>query len=178
MRGKFGPVLGSLVFFVVAPGTVAGWVPYVLSRWRFEPPFFGAPASRIVGGVLIVLGVGALVHCFARFALEGRGTPAPVAPTETLVVSGLYRYVRNPMYVAVVSIIVGQSLLLGNSSLLGYAAIVWLAFHVFVLAYEEPTMRRTHGESYAAYQANVRRWLPRISPWTGTNLSADKRNTL
>lgn len=175
MKGKAGPALGSLIFFVLAPGTVAGWVPYVISRWRFEPPFFGLQAGRVVGGILIVLGVACLVHCFISFALEGRGTPAPVAPTETLVVSGLYRYVRNPMYVAVVSIILGQALLLGNSSLLGYAAIVWLLFHVFVLVYEEPTLRRSYGESYAAYRANVRRWLPRMTPWEGTTPSVNLR---
>jgi protein-S-isoprenylcysteine O-methyltransferase Ste14 len=173
MKGKVGPALGSLLFFVVAPGTVAGLVPYLLSGWRLEPPFFGVSAVRMVGGVLIVLGVVALVECFARFAFQGRGTPAPVAPTETLVVSGLYRYVRNPMYIAVVSIIVGQAMLLGSSSLLGYAAIVWLMFHLFVLAYEEPTMRRSHGDSYAAYRANVRRWLPRIRPWEGTTSSVN-----
>jgi protein-S-isoprenylcysteine O-methyltransferase Ste14 len=178
MKAKVGPALGSLIFFVLAPGTVAGWLPYIISRWRFEPPFLGVPAVRVVGGVLIVLGVACLVHCFARFALEGRGTPAPVAPTETLVVSGLYRYVRNPMYVAVVSIIVGQGVLLGNPSLLGYAGIVWLMFHAFVLAYEEPTLRRSYGDSYVAYQANVRRWLPRMTPWEGTTSSLDKRSAL
>lgn len=168
MAGKTGSVLGSPLFFVLAPGTVAGWLSNFISEWRVEPPFFGIQAGRVAGGVLLVVGVVSLAHCFARFAFEGRGTPAPVAPTETLVVSGLYRYVRNPMYVAVVSIIVGQGVFLGSTSLLGYAGIVWLFFHVFVWAYEEPTLHRRYGCEYEAYRANVHRWLPRFTPWPGT----------
>lgn len=166
MIGKLRPALGSLIFFVLAPGTIAGWLPYVFTGWRLEPPFFGVPAGRVFGAVLVALGVASLVHCFARFALEGRGTPAPVAPTQILVVSGLYRYVRNPMYVAVVSIIAGQGVLLGSASLLMYAAAVWVCFHAFVLAYEEPTLSRRYGDQYKMYRANVRRWLPRLTPWT------------
>ena len=93
--------------------------------------------------------------------MEGLGTPAPFLPTQHLVVKGFYRYVRNPMYVAVVSIIVGQGLLLGNGYLLLYAALVWAAFHGFVLLYEEPKLRKTYGAEYEAYCTRVRRWLPR-----------------
>lgn len=153
-------IVGSLVFFLIAPGTVAGWAPYALTKWRFEPAFFGLEPIRYLGGALIAGGLACLVTCFARFALEGRGTPAPVAPTETLVISGLYRYVRNPMYVAVVTIIVGQALLFASRSLLIYAAVVWLCFHLFVLIYEEPTLRRQYGAAYDAYRARVPRWLP------------------
>jgi protein-S-isoprenylcysteine O-methyltransferase Ste14 len=141
---------------------VAGWLPYVISRWRFEPAFFGVEAIRYFGGALVAVGAACLVACFARFALEGRGTPAPVAPTETLVISGLYRYVRNPMYVAVVGIILGQALLFGSRSLLVYAAVVWVFFHLFVLIYEEPALRRQHGDAYDAYRAKVPRWLLRF----------------
>lgn len=157
-----GAIIGSLIFLFVAPGTIAGWAPYALSKWRLEPAFFGVEAGRYVGGALIVAGLAALVSCFARFALEGRGTPAPVAPTETLVISGLYRYVRNPMYVAVVTLIVGQALLFGSRALLVYGALVWLCFHLFVLIYEEPSLRRRHGSAYETYKANVPRWLPRF----------------
>jgi protein-S-isoprenylcysteine O-methyltransferase Ste14 len=157
--------LGSLLFFVVAPGTVAGYVPYRLTRWRLEPALLGLPSLRWIGGVLVALGLAGLVECFARFALEGRGTPAPVAPPTTLVVSGLYRYVRNPMYVTVLATLVGQALLFGSVRVLEYAAVAWLATHLFVLAYEEPTLRRTFGASYEAYRANVRRWRPRLTPW-------------
>lgn len=167
MRGVLGPSIGSLIFFVIAPGTVAGWIPWWISRWRFEPALFGWGASRAGGGLLVVAGLGILLDSFARFALQGRGTPSPVLPAERLVVSGLYRHVRNPMYLAVVSTIVGQALLFGSQDLAAYAAIVWTCFHVFVLAYEEPTLRTRFGVEYEAYCAGVRRWWPRIAPWPG-----------
>jgi len=165
MAAKKGPIVGSVIFFGMAPGVVAGWVPYLLSRWRLEPPFLGFRAGRFIGAALALTGLAILVDSFARFALEGRGTPAPMAPTETLVVSGLYRYVRNPMYVAVLIVIAGQALLLGSVTLLGYAAIVWVGFHLFVLGYEEPTLRRRFGDSYRGYQREVGRWWPRLTPW-------------
>jgi len=162
-----GAVLGSFVFFWMAPGTIAGLVPYLLSRWRIQPPLLGVPAERVVGGIVLAMGVAGLVECFGRFALKGRGTPAPIAPPENLVVSGLHRHVRNPMYVAVVCAIVGQALLFGSVVLLEYAGVVWLLFHVFVLGYEEPKLRQQFGSSYAAYRANVGRWWPRLTPWQG-----------
>ncbi len=125
----------------------------------------GLSALRYFGIVLIVAGLVVLLDSFRRFALQGRGTPAPVLPTERLVVTGLYRYVRNPMYVAVLSIVAGQGLLLGNARVLAYAAIIWLAFHIFVVAYEEPTLRRSFGAEYEAFRAGVPRWLPRLRPW-------------
>jgi len=91
--------------------------------------------------------------------------PAPIAPTRNLVVSGLYRYVRNPIYVAVVGVILGQAVLFADWRLLGYGALIWLAFHIFVLAYEEPTLRQSYGTEYESYRANVPRWLPRLTPW-------------
>lgn len=167
MAGRARAVLGSLVFFLIAPGVVAGGIPYVISRWRIQPPLPGGPAGRIVGACLIVIGVAALVECFARFAIQGRGTPAPVAPTRRLIVSGLYRHVRNPMYVAVVATILGQGLLLANVAVLGYAGVMWGIFHVFILAYEEPTLRKQFGTDYELYRAHVRRWWPRARPWVG-----------
>jgi protein-S-isoprenylcysteine O-methyltransferase Ste14 len=165
MRTTSRAVVGSFLFFWIAPAVVAGLIPYQLSRWRMEPPFLGSTATRVVGALLVALGIAALLECFARFAIKGRGTPAPIAPTETLVVTGLYRFVRNPMYVAVVSAILGQALLLGSTRLLAYALAVWTAFHIFVLAYEEPTLRQQFGESYDRYRAHVRRWIPRLVPW-------------
>jgi protein-S-isoprenylcysteine O-methyltransferase Ste14 len=161
------PLLGSLLFFVVAPGTVAGWIPFRLSGWRMRPSVLTVPGLRAVGAVLIVAGVASLVDSFLRFALVGRGTPAPVAPTKRLVVSGQYRCVRNPMYVAVVAIICGQGLLLGSTHLLLYGAAVWLVTHTFVLLYEEPKLESLFGDSYEAYRRNVRRWWPRTRPWRG-----------
>jgi len=126
-------VVATTVFLFLAPGTVAGLIPFWISRWQVQPPFFGLEPVRWSGVVLIALAAPVLLESFARFALEGLGTPAPVLPTRHLVVKGFYRYVRNPMYVAVVSIIIGQGLLLGNGYLLLYAAVVWAAFFGFVL---------------------------------------------
>ena len=110
-------------------------------------------------------GLAVLLESFTRFALQGIGTPAPVFPTRHLVVQGAYRYVRNPMYVAVTSLILGQALLLGDTHLLAYAVFPWLVAHLFVVAYEEPTLRRTFGAEYETYCAHVPRWIPRFSPW-------------
>ena len=98
---------------------------------------------------------------------SARGTPAPIAPTKTLVVTGSYRFVRNPMYVAVVSLILGQGLLFGSGAVLVYGLIVWGTVHAFVLVYEEPTLSGNYGEQYERYRANVRRWIPRLTPWRG-----------
>lgn len=157
-------LVGSFAFFVIAPGTLAGWIPYAITNWRVQAPFGGIP-GRIAGGALLTAGAAVLIDSFRRFVFEGRGTPAPVAPPQELVVSGLYRYVRNPMYVAIVSAILGQALLFGSLALVAYAAIVWLAFHSFVTFYEEPVLRRKFGHSYDVYRANVPRWRPRVAPW-------------
>jgi protein-S-isoprenylcysteine O-methyltransferase Ste14 len=151
---------------VIAPGFVAGLVPWWISQWRLEAPFFAMPLFRFAGGILILLGIGGLLDSFLRFAVQGLGTPAPVFPTRHLVVTGLYRFVRNPMYVAVVSAILGQGLLLGNSRVLEYGALVWLLFHLFVLLYEEPVLRSSFGSEYRAFCAEVPRWIPRFTPWT------------
>ena len=131
----------------------------------------GFPPFRWLGVLLIAIGLPTLLDSFARFAWQGLGTPAPVAPPKHLVVTGLYRYVRNPIYVAVTSLILGQGLFFGNASVLEYGLVVWLGFHIFVLAYEEPTLRNKFGDEYKEFCANVRRWLPRIKPWAGTTQS-------
>jgi protein-S-isoprenylcysteine O-methyltransferase Ste14 len=166
MRRQFA-ILGSGLFLVIAPGSVAVLVPWWISRWRLQTPLWGLRPIRVVGVLLIAAGLPVLLDSFARFALQGLGTPAPLFPTRHLVVTGLYRYVRNPMYVAVVSLIVGQGLLLGNLRVLGYGLVVWLACHVFVLLYEEPMLRSTFGVEYDAFRANVPRWIPRLHPWRG-----------
>jgi protein-S-isoprenylcysteine O-methyltransferase Ste14 len=123
---------------------------------------------RVAGGILIAFGAIGLLDSFARFAVQGLGTPAPILPTRHLVVTGLYRYVRNPMYLAVASTILGQGLFFGNLALIAYGAFVALLFHVFVIAYEEPTLLATFGPEYEAFRAGVRRWIPRLTPWTGS----------
>src|SRR3954466_7177036 len=158
-------VLGSAVFFVIAPLVLAGFVPWWVTQWEFRPAFFGIDLTRILGGILIIVGVPGLADSFARFALEGLGTPAPIAPTENLVVTGLYRYVRNPIYVALVAVILGQAVLFGDQRLLGYGVLVWLAFHAFVVGYEEPALVHRFGTEYEDFRANVPRWIPRLTPW-------------
>jgi protein-S-isoprenylcysteine O-methyltransferase Ste14 len=158
-------ILGSALFFVVAPMMIAGLVPWMVTHWEFQAPFGGVEVTRVAGIALIVLGLPGLLDSFARFAVQGIGTPAPIAPTENLVVTGLYRYVRNPIYVAVVAIVLGQAALFGNAPLLWYGVFLWLAFHMFVLAYEEPTLRETFGAEYEDYRGHVPRWLPRLTPW-------------
>jgi len=158
---KLLALLGSLVFLVIAPGTLAGLLPWWITGWRAaEAPL----ALQMVGALLLMTGAGVLLESFARFALHGEGTPAPVAPTRRLVVTGLYRFVRNPMYLAVLALIVGQALLLGRWELSAYGAIVALGFHLFVLGYEEPTLRRRYGAEYDAFTAATPRWIPRLRP--------------
>jgi len=154
--------VGSAAFFVLAPGLVAGVIPWWLTGWRMREPMpFWAPL-RVLGAALIVAGTVVLVYAFVLFVTAGVGTPAPVAPTERLVVSGLYRYVRNPMYLAVIATIVGQGLLLGRIVLLLYALAVGLAFSVFVRGHEDPTLSHRYGAEYEAYRRAVPRWWPRL----------------
>ena len=111
--------------------------------------------------MLLLIGAAIVLDSFARFALQGLGTPAPVLPTKHLVITGLYRYVRNPMYVGVGAAIFGQALMFGSKELLLYGGLVWLAFHLFIYFYEEPTLRKTFGEEYDVFCREVPRWIPR-----------------
>jgi protein-S-isoprenylcysteine O-methyltransferase Ste14 len=157
--------VGTTVFLVIAPGVVAGLIPWWLTSWQMREPFGGWSAFRAGGVILIACGTLVLLESFARFVLEGLGTPAPLAPTERLVVGGLYRYVRNPMYLAVAATIVGQALLLGQPVLLLYALAFAAAVAAFVYGYEEPTLRRRFGSRYEAYREAVPAWWPRRRPW-------------
>jgi protein-S-isoprenylcysteine O-methyltransferase Ste14 len=160
-------ILGSFCFLLLAPGVVAGAVPWWISHWQVGPPLLGISALRVLGAALMTAGVPVLLDSFARFALQGLGTPAPVFPTQHLVVTGLYRYVRNPMYVGVIAVIVGQALLFGNLRVLEYAAVVGAGFCLFVMGYEEPKLRKTFGEEYLEFCRNVPRWVPRVTAWSG-----------
>ena len=164
---RLSAIAGSGVFLLLAPGAVAGLVPWWITRWRMQPPLLGFSGFRLIGGLMIAAGIAVVLDSFARFALQGVGTPAPVLPTRHLVVSGLYQYVRNPMYVGVLWVLLGQGLLLGDGRLLAYGLLLWLGFHVFIVGYEEPTLRRSFGTEYEAFRRNVPRWIPRLSPWRG-----------
>jgi protein-S-isoprenylcysteine O-methyltransferase Ste14 len=160
-------IVGTGFFLLLAPGTVAGLVPWWITRWRMQPPLLGFSGFRVIGAVMIAAGIAVVLDSFARFALQGLGTPAPILPTRHLVVSGLYQYVRNPMYVGVLAIILGQGLLLGDGRLFAYGVLLWLGVHIFVVGYEEPTLRRSFGSEYEAFRRNVPRWIPHLSPWRG-----------
>lgn len=154
----------SAAFFVAAPVVVAGLIPAWITRWRVGAD--GSAPLMLTGAVLIAAGAVVAIDCFLRFARSG-GTPAPIAPSERLVVEGPYRHVRNPIYLAALAAILGQALAFASAALIAYFVAVALTLHVLVLSYEEPTLKRSFPEDYAAYQRNVRRWLPRLSPWRG-----------
>lgn len=153
----------TVVFFFLAPGANAGLVPWWITDW--DRPAGEVGALDVTGAALVLVGLVAVITCFARFVTEGAGTPAPPAPTESLVVGGLYRFVRNPMYLAVASMIGGQALIFRSTGvlwwLLAFMALVW----TFVRAYEEPALTEQFGESYERYRAAVPGWWPRVTPY-------------
>ena len=151
---------GSALFFAVAPAVGAGGVPYLLTGWEVEREWW-LPV-RVVGVVMVGAGGIVLVQAFVRFVREGLGTPAPIAPTERLVVGGPYRYVRNVMYIAVTAVICGQGLFLGSPGLLVWAAVAWAAMAAFVRSYEEPTLAGRYGAQYEEYRRTVPAWWPRL----------------
>jgi protein-S-isoprenylcysteine O-methyltransferase Ste14 len=154
--------IGTTVFLVLTPGVVAGLIPGLITGWRVPRTSGWAVVVAVVaigGGVVVLL------DAFIRFA-RADGTPAPVAPTAHLVVVGPYRYVRNPMYLAVLAIILGQALLSRSAGALLYAGLVLLAVVAFVAAYEQPTLEEEYGAEYREYRRNVRGWVPALRAWT------------
>ena len=161
MTPRVKAAAGSFAFLVVVPGVVAGAIPYWLTGWDAAG---NIPTVQVaLGAALVMAGVAVLLDAFGRFVVEGLGTPAPIAPTEHLVVGGLYRYVRNPMYVAVATAIVGQAVLLGRPGLVVYAVAFGVAVWSFVRLYEEPTLAARYGAEYEAYRRMVPGWWPRRS---------------
>jgi len=151
--------LGSILFFILAPGMVAGFIPLALLRTgpQIQTGFLAYAAFP-----LWVIGTTVLVWCFWDFLVKGKGTPAPIDPPKELVVSGLYKYVRNPMYVGILLVILGHFLWFGYWNLLIYAAVVFTTFSTFVIFYEEPTLKRNFGAAYEDYRKRVPRWIPRF----------------
>ncbi|MFF0265420.1 methyltransferase family protein [Kribbella sp. NPDC004536] len=148
-------VLGSTAFFFAAPCVVGGVLPWWISGWaapRFWP-----------GAVIVAAGAFVVLRTFVRFVREGHGTPAPIAPTEALVVGGDYRFVRNPMYVGVVAAALGQTLLFLDWRVLVYSVIAWSVMASFVHWYEEPVLHARYGPQYEEYCRAVPAWIPRIS---------------
>jgi protein-S-isoprenylcysteine O-methyltransferase Ste14 len=166
VAADIGLTLRSLLWAVLLPGLLAGYVP-----WRY----FGLRDVRLdlrlplhwIALIAIGLGTALLAACILEFARRGRGTLSPADPPRSLVVQGPYRYVRNPMYLAVTTIVLGEVLLTGSAALLIYWMVWFAAVNLLILAYEEPTLRRQFGSGYERYSANVRRWRPRLRGWSG-----------
>lgn len=162
-RPPLWAIVGTLIAAPLFIGGTALYVPYLLSGgWFLQPAFFGWEPLRWVGFALMVLAAPVILDFLLRFILEGHGTPVPVAPPQRLVVRGVFRFCRNPAYLAAITFIFGQALVLGSLRVLFYAAVLALGFHLFVVAYEEPTLRRKLGAAYEEYCRTVPRWIPRV----------------
>jgi protein-S-isoprenylcysteine O-methyltransferase Ste14 len=160
-RSTTSIALRSLLFTLILPGTIGGYLPYAILRGGGAAPATG-PAERMLGDAVLAAGLAIYVWCVADFALAGRGTPAPIDPPRELVVRGLYRFARNPMYVGVLAVIAGQAVRFASLPLAVYAIVIFAGFHRFVIGYEEPALRRSFDGAYERYCAAVPRWLPRL----------------
>jgi protein-S-isoprenylcysteine O-methyltransferase Ste14 len=153
-------LLRSVFFTILLPGAVAGYVPFrLILRGRDWPQTWGP--GQFLALIPVTVGLSILFRCIWDFARTGRGTLAPVDPPTVLVIKGLYRYVRNPMYVGVLTLLVGEAALFQSLPVLEYAAFCWAAFHLFVILYEEPALQHRFGSSYDEYRQSVSRWLPK-----------------
>jgi protein-S-isoprenylcysteine O-methyltransferase Ste14 len=152
----------NILFTIILPGAVTVMGPYLLIPLRPWPFAFELGDLRFLGLILLVGGVSFYLSTIFDFAKIGRGTPAPFDPPQVLMVKGLYKYVRNPMYVGVLSVLLGETVYFESAILLIYTGFIFLAFNVFVRLYEEPTLENLFGESYLEYVRTVPRWLPRF----------------
>jgi protein-S-isoprenylcysteine O-methyltransferase Ste14 len=161
--------LRSLVFLILMPGTVAGYVPLLILQRaaRTAEPAFSI--ETVLAGMLVCLGVGILLRCVWDFFFAGEGTLAPFDPPRHLVVCGLYRYTRNPMYNGVIAVLIGESWLFHSPALIQYALVVFVLFHCFVVLYEEPALASAFGDSYRAYRQQVPRWGFRLHAYDGAS---------
>ena len=155
----------SAAWGVAMGGTFACLLPYLLNEWHFHQPLPYWAILQAVGGLLICVGLVPIVQSFVEFT-RADGTPVPIASPPRLVVSGFYRYVRNPIYVGVMAILIGEALLFGSRGLLAYTVVAWCVGAAAVRFYEEPTLARKFGADYRNYQRAVRAWIPRLHPWT------------
>lgn len=153
------PLIKTAIFTILVPGAVGVYIPYRLLARADRTWELGA--FRYLGLVPIALGAASYFWCAWDFAVTGRGTPAPIDPPKELVVRGLYRWMRNPMYVGVLSVVLGEALLFEAPMLVGLVAVAFAVFHSVVILYEEPVLREKFGEAYERYRRTVPRWLPR-----------------
>jgi protein-S-isoprenylcysteine O-methyltransferase Ste14 len=152
--------LRSLFFAIVVPGSVAVLIPYLIVS-RGDADLIGRwTLLHFMSLVPIVVGAAILIRCIWDFGAKGRGTLAPMDPPKRLVVQGLYRYVRNPMYLGVLLLLLGQAAFFKSIALLQYTVVWFIIVNLFVVLYEEPSLRRRFGDSYEQYLGSVHRWLP------------------
>ncbi|HYE73176.1 MAG TPA: isoprenylcysteine carboxylmethyltransferase family protein [Blastocatellia bacterium] len=159
-------LIKTAIFTIIMPGSVTVLFPYLILWPQRSQLHLLLSLQQYVGAIFMLTGISIYVWCALDFALKGKGTPAPIDPPKKLVVSGAYRYVRNPMYVAVMCVLIGESLLFASLALLLYAATVFLCFNLFVMLYEEPVLTSKFGESYKDYCRRVSRWLPRVQSYS------------
>jgi protein-S-isoprenylcysteine O-methyltransferase Ste14 len=155
----------SVAWGVAVGGTFGCLLPYLLGEWHFRRPLPYWTVAQAAGGLLICAGLVPIVQAFTEFT-KADGTPVPVAPPPRLVVSGFYRYVRNPIYVGFLLVLTGEALLFGSPGLVEYTAVAWCIGAAAVRFYEEPTLARKFGAEYQDYRRAVRAWIPRLHPWT------------
>jgi len=162
----------SVAWGVALGGTFGCLLPYLLGDWHLHRPLPYWAVAQVAGGLLIGAGLVPIAASFFEFA-RADGTPVPVASPPRLVVSGFYRYVRNPIYVGFVAVLIGEVLVTGSPGLLKYTVVAWLIGAAAVRFYEEPVLARKFGAEYQAYRRAVRAWIPRLHPWTpGTGPAA------
>ena len=159
MTRTLGPILQTILFTILAPGTVTLVIPSLLVGGFHRPE--NGPLTWL-GVVIFLAGAAIYFRCAWEFAVRGLGTPAPIAPTKFLVTTALHRYVRNPMYIGVFTVLLGEAVTFRSAVLLGYAALFCVPVQLFVVFYEEPTLRRQFGESYEEYRRSVPRWIPKF----------------
>lgn len=155
---KTALLVRTLLFTVLIPGTVVVYLPHAIAGASLEIPRLVLSAGTIMAGIPGLLGCALVASCMWVFVIRGEGTPAPVDPPKRLVVEGAYRFTRNPMYVGILCILASEALLAGTLSLWVYAGLVLAMFHVFVIAYEEPHLRKQFGRQYEEYCRRVPRW--------------------
>jgi len=150
----------TLIFTVLVPGTVAVWIPMRILSASGARSSISLDALRYLGAPAMLIGILIYLWCAWDFTFAGKGTPAPIDPPKELVVRGLYKYIRNPMYVGVLSLVLGEAFWFESKQLFAYAALVFAFFFAFVVFYEEPSLKRKFGEQYENYRAQVPRWIP------------------
>jgi protein-S-isoprenylcysteine O-methyltransferase Ste14 len=154
-------IIKTLIFTLFLPGLFLVLVPYILLSSFGDRFAVDIGPIRFIGLIALLFGIFVYIWCAWSFAFKGKGTPAPIDPPKKLVVQGLYRYARNPMYIGVLFILIGEAILFASLLLGLYAIFMFMCFHLFVVVYEEPTLRARFGDSYRRYCDTVPRWIPR-----------------